>query len=62
MNLKLNVKPSLHVSRFEKYEIKEINKIKYINPVKENNSLNYVDTYVPNMVVDLLNIGKNNLK
>ena len=59
MDLKLNVKPSLHLSRFEKYEIKEINKIKYIIPVKENNSLTYVDTYVPDMLVDLLNIGKN---
>ena len=34
MDLKLNVKPSLHLSRFEKYEIKEINKIKYIIPIK----------------------------
>ena len=33
--------------------------MKYIIPLKENNSYTYVDTYVPDMLVDLLNIGKN---
>ena len=34
MDLKLNVKPSLHLSRFEKYEIKEIN----INEINNKNN------------------------
>jgi hypothetical protein len=58
MDLNFNISPGFNLCRYEKYEIKEINKRKYIIPISENNSIKYSEGYIPNMLIDLLNIGR----